>query len=193
MASGIWLKPRLTGFLFLLSGLWRALLLSLRFLQRSPCARIFRCAAQFVSSASIGASSASDFSKIFLQCLQPSLPARYARRRLAPAAHRPPSPKQLMSAEVRCSCSAAYFLVVPVAPEDGGAAFRRNDGVPGILQHRHLIADANAKCAAARPFANDDADDRNRQVNHLKQIARDGLTLSALFCFQGRETRPAYL
>ncbi len=71
--------------------------------------------------------------------------------------------------------------LVRTLPQDGGAAFRRNDRVSRILQHQHGIAHGNSQCAAGTAFADDGADDGHFQLGHHIQVLADSLGLTALF------------
>ena len=48
-----------------------------------------------------------------------------------------------------------------VAPEDGGAGFGGSDGVPGVLEHGGVVAEANTEGAAGAAFTDDGADNRD--------------------------------
>src|SRR5437899_4983273 len=70
------------------------------------------------------------------------------------------------------------FAGVPV--DDGGAAFRGDDAVNGVLQHQNGVADAEGQGAAAAAFAYTDDDHGDGEAGHLPEIAGDGFGLAAL-------------
>lgn len=65
-------------------------------------------------------------------------------------------------------------------PQDRGATFRTDDAVPTVPQHRHAVADGNAKCAARATFADHNAHHRYAQSTHLAEIDCNALCLTAL-------------
>src|SRR5574343_745988 len=65
-------------------------------------------------------------------------------------------------------------------PQNGSAAFRRNDGISGVLQHLHGIADGNRQRAAGAALADDGDDDRHFQFGHHVQITANRFGLAAL-------------
>ena len=73
------------------------------------------------------------------------------------------------------------FVFGGVAPEDGGASFRRNDGVDGAFEDEDAVGDGKAERAAGAAFAGDDGDDGDAEAGHFAHIAGDGLGLAALF------------
>jgi hypothetical protein len=68
-----------------------------------------------------------------------------------------------------------------VLPEDGGAAFGRDDGVVGVFQNEHAIGDADAEGAAAAAFAEDDGDDGDVEGEHFAEVDGDGFGDVAFF------------
>ena len=66
-----------------------------------------------------------------------------------------------------------------VAPQNGGATLRRNDGVNGVGKHEDHIAHGNPERAATAAFAGDDNDHRHAEYGHFLEGFRDGLGLSA--------------
>ena len=76
--------------------------------------------------------------------------------------------------------SAASFGLGGIAPQDRGAAFRRDHGVDRILEHEDAVADGDRQRAAGAAFAGDGHDDGHGQARHFAQVAGDGLGLAAL-------------
>src|SRR5579875_4216125 len=74
-----------------------------------------------------------------------------------------------------------FLLMIPIAPENGRTAFRRNDGIDGILHHDDLVADRNGQSAPAAALAVDYYDDGNRQLGNLFEVIGNGLSLAAFF------------
>jgi len=62
-----------------------------------------------------------------------------------------------------------------VFPEDGGAAFGRDDGVVGVFEDEDAVGDADAERAAAAAFAEDDGDDGDAEGEHFAEVDGDGL------------------
>ena len=73
-----------------------------------------------------------------------------------------------------------------IAPENRGTAFGRDHRVDRILQHHHLIADADGERAARSAFARHGDDHRHAQPRHLAQVVSDGFGLAALFGVNAR-------
>ena len=65
-------------------------------------------------------------------------------------------------------------------PEDRGAALGRDHRVDRVLQHQHLVADADRQRAARAALADDGDDDRHLELRHLEDVAADRLGLAAL-------------
>ena len=89
-----------------------------------------------------------------------------------------------------------------IAPQDRGAALRRNHRIDRILEHVHLIAHGDGQRAAGAAFAGDGDDDGHGQARHGAQIDGDGFGLAALLGVEAgigagridkREDRPAEL
>ena len=73
-------------------------------------------------------------------------------------------------------------------PEDGGAAFRADHGVDGVLQHQHLVGNGNGQCAARAAFTDDGGDDVGLQLCHFVDVAADGFGLAALLGLDAGES-----
>ena len=67
-----------------------------------------------------------------------------------------------------------------VLPENGGAAFGRNHRIGRILKHHHDVGHGNRERAARSAFTDHAGDDGNPKPRHFKEIAADGLGLTAL-------------
>lgn len=80
------------------------------------------------------------------------------------------------------------FFEIPGVPKDRGAGFRGDHRVPGIFEHKHLIAQADAQCAAGSAFADDIAEYGYAQLGHFEEISGDGFRLSALFGLESGES-----
>src|SRR5437868_3604019 len=78
------------------------------------------------------------------------------------------------------------FFFGGVAPHDGGAAFRRNDGINRVLHHQYAVGDGDRQSSAAAADANDGRNDGNFQPRHLAEIVGDGFGLSAFFGMDAR-------
>src|ERR1700754_2074289 len=57
--------------------------------------------------------------------------------------------------------------LVGALPEDGSAAFRRDDRVGRVLQHERAVAHADSQRAAGTTFTGNGADDRHAQFGHF--------------------------
>src|SRR3954463_12501939 len=69
---------------------------------------------------------------------------------------------------------------VGAAPQDRGAAFRRDHRIGGVLHHEQLVADRDGERAAGTALANNGGDDRRPQSRHLEEVATDRLGLASL-------------
>src|SRR5210317_1179708 len=56
--------------------------------------------------------------------------------------------------------------LVGALPENGGAAFRRNDGVDAVLQHQQAISDTDGQGTARTALADNDAYDGCPEPRH---------------------------
>ena len=74
-----------------------------------------------------------------------------------------------------------FRSLVSALPENGGAPFRADHGVRGVLQHDERVAHGNGQCAARAAFTDDGGDHRNAQFGKLIDVAADGFGLIALF------------
>ncbi len=61
-----------------------------------------------------------------------------------------------------------------VFPEDGGTAFRRDDGVVGVFKDEDDVGDGDAEGAAGAAFADDDGDDGGLEGAHFAEVDGDG-------------------
>ena len=73
------------------------------------------------------------------------------------------------------------LLLAGVLPHDGGAAFGRDDGVDGVLEHEDAVGDGEGQRAAGAAFAGDGGDGGDAEAGHFEQVAGDGFALAALF------------
>ena len=73
-----------------------------------------------------------------------------------------------------------------VAPQDRGAALRRDDRVDRVLLHQHAIGDGDRDRAARSALADDARDGRDVQPHHRRLRARDRAALAVLL---GRDAR----
>ncbi len=71
-------------------------------------------------------------------------------------------------------------------PEDGGAAFRRDHRIGGVLQHVQLVADTDGQRAAGTALADHGGDDRRLQSRHHPQVPGDRLALAAFLGIDAR-------
>ena len=72
-------------------------------------------------------------------------------------------------------------------PENGGAAFRSDHGIDGMLQQtQDPIPDPNTKRAAAAALAGDDHHRMGREQEHLFDVACNGFADAVLFAGDGR-------
>src|SRR3954447_18317401 len=69
---------------------------------------------------------------------------------------------------------------VGAAPEDRGAAFRRDHRINRVLHHLHYVAHRDGEGATRAAFADDGGDERALQPRHLEEVAADRLGLAAL-------------
>ncbi len=76
---------------------------------------------------------------------------------------------------------AACCLLGGVLPHDGGAAFGRDDGVDGVLEHEDAVGDCERERAAGAAFAGDGGDGGDAEAGHFEEVAGDGFGLAALF------------
>src|SRR5579871_1203064 len=65
------------------------------------------------------------------------------------------------------------------APEDGGAALRRNYGIDGVLEHVNAVSGCDRDGAAGAAFADDDGDERHFDAKAGLDGFSDGLGLAA--------------
>ncbi len=95
----------------------------------------------------------------------PSARDRLVRRRCAPpsgsATMRSMTPSRSRSCAVSRRASAASWACAGVAPQDRGAAFRRDHRIDRVLQHQHGIAGGERDRAARAAFADDRGDERH--------------------------------
>ena len=70
-----------------------------------------------------------------------------------------------------------------IAPQDGGAAFRRDHRVDRVLQHRHHVAGGERDRAARAALTDHGGDDRHRRRQERVDRARDRFRLAARFRF----------
>src|SRR5438105_136362 len=68
-----------------------------------------------------------------------------------------------------------------VAPNDGCATLRRNDGIEAILEDVHFVADGNGQGSARAPFPRHRNEDGHGQPRHFPQVPCDGFALTAFF------------
>src|SRR5262249_37596218 len=80
-------------------------------------------------------------------------------------------------------------LAARIAPEDGGAALRRNHAVDRELMHQDAIADGDAERATAPSLSVYDDDDRHVESGHLAKVERNRLGNPAFFGFDARVSR----
>ena len=71
-----------------------------------------------------------------------------------------------------------FLMSGGVLPQNGGEAFRREDGVHRVLQHQHPVGNAQRQRAAAVALAGDEGDDGDGEAAHLIEIPGDGLALA---------------
>lgn len=65
--------------------------------------------------------------------------------------------------------------------QDGGAGFRADDAVPGVLEHGDAVGHTDAECATGTAFTDDDGDDLGFQPAHFEEVSGDGFSLAAFF------------
>ena len=80
------------------------------------------------------------------------------------------SPRLRRSPRGDFECGRRLDLLVRVAPQDGRAAFGRNDAVDGELLHQHAVADGDAERSPAASLAAHQDDDRHFEHHHLAQV-----------------------
>ena len=68
-----------------------------------------------------------------------------------------------------------------VTPQNGGAAFGRNDRIDGVFEHQHAAGRGNGNRAARAAFADDDGDIGHAQFERFFGGAGNGFGLTALF------------
>ena len=66
-------------------------------------------------------------------------------------------------------------------PQNGGTAFRGDNGIGAVLQHIHFITHADCQRAAGTTFTDNGADNRDAQTRHFAQVTGNRLRLAALF------------
>ena len=67
-----------------------------------------------------------------------------------------------------------------ILPQDGGAAFRADDRVIGVLEDENAVGYADAERSAGAALADDRCDDRHLERHHFAQVDGDGLGDMAL-------------
>ena len=71
-------------------------------------------------------------------------------------------------------CRSGFWSMFAMFPKNGGAAFRTDDRIVGVLHHEHAVSNADAECATAAAFTDDHSDDGRAEQHHLTQIECDG-------------------
>src|ERR1044072_561355 len=89
---------------------------------------------------------------------------------------------------LRCEAQTFCRLVRSrrVFPENRPTTLRTEPRVTRVLEHHHLIADADRECSSRSTFADHSHDDRHLDLCHLAQVVRDGFGLPAFFRVDSR-------
>src|SRR5712691_10462354 len=71
------------------------------------------------------------------------------------------------------------FRLCRIAPDDGSAPLRRNDGIQAVLHNIDAVTDRNRQGSSGAAFPRYRDDDRYRYSRHFSQVPRNRFTLAA--------------